>query len=118
YNIKIISSFVSNITLAKHQTAVKQVSEFIQHDEGSDERRYIFANLSTDHIIPSRLNMNSLLYKRCLIPQMDIIEYSSGPLKVMNYEAFEGMLKSGQVQYFIDSEPLNNFSILPDLANI
>lgn len=117
-NSKLILNFDHDPRLEKQRLAAVKVAEYIKEDSKSSKGRYIFSNLTTDTTIPSRQGINNIFFKNCLVPQMDILEYSTGPSKVIGYNNLEKMLKNGDVKYIIESEPKSKFSIVKNLEQI
>jgi hypothetical protein len=115
YNYLNIKKFNAESTNQQNNSAIK-VAEFIKQD--MPENKYIFSNLTTDVALPSRQKINNIFFKNCLVPQRDILEYSTSPSKVVGYKNLETMLNTGQVQYIIESEPRSKFLILKNLVDI
>jgi hypothetical protein len=118
HNYKLILKSDYDPKLEQQRNAAINTAEFIENDMEKDSKKYIFANLTTAEWIPSRQRINNILFKNCLVPQMDILEYSTGPSKVMGYKNLEKMFNTGQVEYIIESEPKFAFSILSNLESI
>jgi hypothetical protein len=118
YNVKYIKSFDFNPALQSQRTAAMKTAEFISKSSGFDDKKYIFVNLTTNYSIPSRQRINNYFFKNCLVPQMDILEYSTGPSKVVGYQKLEALLLSGEVAYLIESTPASPFSIINNISEI
>ena len=118
YNGKLILTFDHNADIKKQRSAALSVADYIKHDGGKMNGKYIFANLTNDYTIPSRQGLNNIFFRNCLLPQMDIIETSKEPSKVVGYKKFEDMIRNGQVEYIIESEPILRFIVLKDLESI
>ncbi|WP_443939080.1 ArnT family glycosyltransferase [Pedobacter sp. MW01-1-1] len=104
--------------IAQREATIK-VAEFLRNDGLEKSGKYVFANLTTNAVIPSRQGLNNMLYKYCLVPNMDVLEVSTGPSKVIGYENLENMLNNGQVEYLIESNPETPFlTILQNLKAI
>jgi hypothetical protein len=117
-NVKVILSFDYSPFLEKQRIAALEVADFILNDRSQEEDKYILSNLTTDYNIPSRQRLNNIFFKNCLVPQMDILEYSTGQLEVMGYQKLEEMISNGEVEYIIESSPKSNFVILSNLEEI
>jgi len=117
-NIKTIYRFDHNPVLEAQRIAARKAADYILNRGSENSGRYVFANLATDFNIPSRQSINNILYKNCLVPQMDILEYSTGPSKVVGYINLHEMLINGEIEYIIESRPKNRFAILNDLEEI
>jgi len=107
-----------NQSLEKQRYAASRTAAFIKKDQQSMEKKYIFSNVTTDSTIPSRQSLNNTFFKNCLVPQMDILEYSTGPSKVVGYENLENLIRKGQVEYIIESAPQSKFILLARLESI
>lgn len=118
YNVKYIKGFDFNPDLQSQRVAAMKTAEFISKSSGFDGKKYIFANLTTNYSIPSRQRINNYFFENCLVPQMDILEYSTGPSKVVGYQKLEAMLLNGEVEYLIESIPTAPFSILHNISEI
>jgi len=118
YNVKLIINQEYNPKLARQRKAAIQVAGVIGPDHLKRSGAYLFANLSTDSTLPSRQGLNNIFYENCLVPQMDILEYSTKPSKVIGYRRLEDMLKNGEVAYIIESIPIPKFSIIKNLPAI
>jgi hypothetical protein len=117
-NIRIIKNFDHNATLEAQRNAANKTAQYVLQNSVPNSGRYVFANLTTDYTIASRQNINNVLFRNCLVPEMDILEYSTGPSKVIGYKSLEEMLLTGEVEYIIESRPKSRFSILRNLENI
>lgn len=117
-NIKIIRNFDHNPYLEKQRSAARKVVDYIRKNRIEHSGRRLFANLSTDSTLPSRQQINNEFYDICILPQMDILEYSTGPMKVMNYKSIADMMQSGEIEYLIESVPKSKFSIISNLDKI
>jgi hypothetical protein len=118
YDIKAIYNNSYEPYLVKQREAASQVVDFIKKDHQSNSPFYLFSNLSTDSSLPSRQVINNVFFKNSLLPQMDILQYSTGPSKVVGYKNLENMLSSGKVEYIIESEPKLSFVLLDHLEDI
>jgi len=92
--------------------ATRKVADFLEKDGLAHSGKFVFANLTTNAIIPSRQGLNNMLYKYCLVPTMDVLEVSTGPSKVLGYGNLERLLASGDVQYIIESDPETPFLVI------
>lgn len=104
--------------LQQQRLSALSTADFIRKNGGENSGKYIFFNLSTDTTIPSRQGLNNLFYKNCLLPQIDILQYSAGPSKVIGYKNLERLISTGQVRYIVESEPRSAFSILKNLTSL
>lgn len=118
YNMQFVLSSNKKTVLNKQRNSAIETSRFIKHDMQKKRCTYIFAYLTTDTSIPSRQGINNFFYLNCIVPQMDILEYSNGPSKVIGYQNIDKILKDGEVGYIIASKPKSSFSIVPDLDYI
>lgn len=117
-NLKLILNYDHNPKLEAQRSAALKTADYIEKNRIKNSGRYIFSNLTTDSSIPSRQSINNVLYEVCLVPQMDILEYSTGPSKILGYKNLESMLQNGEVEYIIESNPKSRFVILNNLENI
>ncbi|WP_421943925.1 hypothetical protein [Pedobacter sp.] len=117
-DIKVIYKSNFKLNAISQRAATTQVSAFIKKDGNLGGSDYIFTNLTTDSSLPSRQFLNNIFFRNCLVPQMDILEYSTGPSKVLGYENFEEMIRTGKVKYIIESNPKSKFILLKNLENI
>lgn len=117
-NVKLVKNFVYNTTLENQRNSAKKTADFIRKKRVLNSGRYVFANLTTDYTIASRQSINNIFFKDCIVPQMDILEYSTGPSKVVGYDKLRSMLQDGEIEYLIESDPKSKFSILHDLESI
>lgn len=115
-DIKLLLYHGKNLQLQR-QAAIR-TADFIRRDSAERPGKYIFFNLSTDTTIPSRQGLNNIFFKNCLLPQIDILQYSAGPSKVIGYKNLEKLFSNGQVQYIVESKPRLTFSILKNLENL
>ncbi|WP_316842514.1 glycosyltransferase family 39 protein [Pedobacter gandavensis] len=118
HNVKIIRNFDHNPYLEKQRAAARKVVEYIRNNRVEHSGRSLFANLSTDSTLPSRQQINNEFFDICIIPQMDILEYSTGPLKIIDYKRIENMMQSGEIEFIIESLPKSKFSIIDKLETI
>jgi len=119
YHFWVINNLNTKPDYIAQRIATRKVADFIENDGIAQHKKYVFANLTTNAVIPSRQGLNNMLYKYCLVPTMDVIEVSTGPSKVLGYNNFEKMLESGQVEYIIESDPETPFlTILENLKAI
>jgi len=107
-----------NQSLEKQRHSAIQTAAFIKKDQQNIEKKYIFSNVTTDTTIPSRQSLNNIFFKNCLVPQMDILEYSTGPSKVVGYQNLENLIRKGKVEYIIESAPQSKFILLTSLESI
>lgn len=117
-NIKLIRDFDYSDFLDKQRFAATETAKYIENNIDSNSSKYVFANLTTDSSIPSRQSINNILFKNCLVPEMDILEYSTGPSKVIGYSAIENMFVQNKVKFLIESEPKSKFRLLSNLESI
>ena len=116
YNyIKLIK--VNNIEIFQKKSTT-EVAKFIENDRNQKDSNYIYANLARDYNWPSRQNINNLLFKFCLVPQLDVLEWSTQQSKVMGYKNFENLIMNGKVEYIIESNPRTPFKIINNLESI
>lgn len=117
-NIKLILTFDHNPALEQQRNAAIKTADFINKERVKNSGRYVFSNLTTDYTIPSRQSINNIFFKDCVVPQMDILEYSTGPSKVVGYDKLRSMIEDGEIEYIIESSPKSKFAILHDLEFI
>lgn len=118
YTLKSITNFKNDpkLILQKHATA--QIVKLINADLKSTKGKYIYSNLGTDTYAPSRQYLNNIYFKNCLIPQRDILEYSTSKLEVFGYQEFEKLFKNGDIEYIIDSNPNSKYEVVKDFNEI
>lgn len=125
---KMLLTYNRSKAMDAQRSTATELALYIQDQYRQDtslQGKYIFANLSADFAdvsspfaIPSRQTINNILFKQCLIPQMDILQYSTGPSKVIGYKNIEEMLQNGQVAYIVESQPALNFAIIKNITAI
>jgi hypothetical protein len=117
-DVKLILNFDYNPALERQRLSAVKTAKFINMNRVKNSGRYIFSNLTTDYTIASRQSLNNIFFRDCVIPQMDILEYSTGPSKVIGYNKLRSMLEDGEIEYLIESNPKSKFAILHDLEFI
>lgn len=100
------------------EDAVYRVIDYFEKKLPVKSGEYVFANLSTDYIIPPRGNFNNVLARMCVVPQLDILAYSTGPVNVFGYTRFARYLNDGTIRYIVESSPQNPFRITPEFDSI
>lgn len=118
YNIKLLKTFDIDPAIRMQRRSAVDVVKYIKNDVDYSDKSYVFSNLTVDYTLPSRQSINNAFFKNCLVPQMDILEASTGPSKVIGYHNLRQLLQSGKVRYLIESRPSIRFNILDDMENI
>lgn len=96
-----------------HQTALS-VTTYIEQELGLAPGEYVFANVRHTN----RRGINNALFRSSIIPQLDVLDFSTGPLKVFGYDNFERSLQDGTVKYLIESKPQYYFSVTERLNEL
>jgi hypothetical protein len=118
YDAKLFLGYKNNPLILERKAASEKVMEYIHKDMGNDSSKYIYANLATDYTIPDREGINNSFYKNCLVPQLDIMFFSTGPSKILGYSNLNMMMLTGKVTYLIESEPRFGFKLLNNLDSL
>ncbi|WP_167459493.1 ArnT family glycosyltransferase [Pedobacter jejuensis] len=115
---KSIANFKEDPKLISQKTSTAKIAKLISSDFKSNNDKYVYSNLGTDTYAPSRQFLNNIYFKNCLVPQRDILEYSTSKLEVVGYNEFEKLLKDGDIEYIIDSNPNSKYEIVKDFNKI
>ncbi|NIJ53647.1 ArnT family glycosyltransferase [Dyadobacter arcticus] len=108
----------NNQTLTREQLAAS-VAEYVRTNLKPGE--YVFANLNDESIIEEsygRRGINNILFKYCLIPELDIFKSSNVKSGVLGYANFRNAILSKTTKYIIESTTPFHFKIIPDLDKI
>jgi hypothetical protein len=100
---------------AELRAGAEDMAVFIRGQLAASEDKYVFANLPTDYKGYSRHGINNILFASCLFPQLEILEFSAGPLKIIGYERFEQDLQNGKIEFIIESSPAYGFAVSKNL---
>ena len=95
-----------------------EVIRFLKNEIKGDSGNIVFANISPDYPTPARQGINNYLFKNCIFPQLDIIQNSTKPLRVIDYESFENDLQNGKIKYIIETQPPMEFIISKNYVKI
>lgn len=118
YTFRLITNFKNDPKLISQKAATSEIVKLIDEDQKNTKGKYIYSNLGTDTYAPSRQYLNNIYFKNCLVPQRDILEYSTSKLEVVGYSEFEKLLKNGDIEYIIDSNPNSKYEIVKDFNKI
>ena len=118
YAGNLIYDFSYKKDIISSRNAANKVIDFISSDRGTDNKSYIFADLTNDATLPSRQNINNFFYQTALVPQLDIVQTSNIKSTILGYKAFEDMLSSGEIKYLIDPEIQTGPVIFDNLEKI
>ncbi len=118
YNLKTVNKLNNDPYLINQRATAVKVATYLKDSIRSNSPKYVFANLTTDSFLPGRQRINNILFKNCLMPQIDILEYSTRPSKILGYNNLENMINDGKVEYIIESQPRIPFILLKNLEAI
>ncbi|MFC4210488.1 ArnT family glycosyltransferase [Pedobacter lithocola] len=113
-----IANFKEDPKLISQKNTTAKIVKFIDSNLKNNSAKYIYSNLGTDTYAPSRQFLNNIYFKNCLVPQRDILEYSTSKLEVVGYNEFAKLLNDGNIEYIIDSTPNSKYEIVKDFNNI
>jgi len=107
----------------RRRKAASMTASFIKEADSGRNGGYVLVDISVSpgDYVPNRQALNNFLFRKCLVPQMDIMEFASIPVKVLGYAGLDSMLKTGKIEYIIENgeqsthEAEVKFNILPDL---
>lgn len=107
----------------KRRKAASMAASFIEEADSGRSGGYVLVDMSeaSGNYAPDREGLNNILFRNCLVPQMDIMEFSTVPVKVFGYAGLNSMLRAGKIRYIIENgeqsthEAEVKFNILPDL---
>jgi hypothetical protein len=111
--------FANRDEVTKREQLAADAANYVKVNLQKDD--YIFANLNDESIIESsygRRGINNILFKNCLIPQLDIFKSSNVISGVLGYNNFRDTLISEKTKYIIESESEFSFNIIPDFQKI
>ncbi|WP_316833078.1 hypothetical protein [Pedobacter aquatilis] len=114
-NAKLIYKLDGDPILEAQRASANRTASFLKDQNRLSANKYIFFNLTTDYTIPSRQSLNNIFFRNCLVPQMDILQYSTKQLDVIGYQKLEEMIKNGDVNYIVGSDPKINFLLFDNL---
>ncbi|NDK55265.1 hypothetical protein [Pontibacter fetidus] len=93
---------------------VMRLQQFLEQEEKLQPGELLFANVAA----ADREGINNFMYRHAVVPQLEIMEFSTGPLSVFGYSQLEQQLHNGTIKYLIETEPAYEFTILPNLQTI
>jgi hypothetical protein len=98
----------------QEQSALK-AANYLKDTLRIQPHEYVFANLSTDFTLPPRGMINNVLARNCVVPQLDIMNFSTEKLRVFGYDNLNKCLANGTIAYIIESKPKSQFHITEEL---
>jgi hypothetical protein len=118
YDLKQVYTDNFRQDLIVQRVYASQVVDFMQRELANDPGAYVLAHMSAEWPVPAVQGINNALFKNCLFPQLDIMENSSKPLKIVDYDYFEQLLQSGKVHYIIEFIPGMTYVVSKNFAAI
>lgn len=80
----------------------KKVADDIEKDIGDSSGLYVFNDLFSPQSF-----MNNLLYKKAILPQEEIVFFTTYQRKVFDYSNFKNLFSTGKVKYIISNSSDN-----------
>lgn len=100
---KVSYSYFFEITSGRYNMSTtfldqeKAVSDFLLHDQKLQSNDMVLILLSTDKTF-----MHNLLWRNCVMPNRDIVDCCSDPLKVFDYTNFVENISNCKIKYLVN----------------
>ncbi|WP_223816152.1 ArnT family glycosyltransferase [Adhaeribacter rhizoryzae] len=98
--------------------AAAQVATFLKNNLSNNSDEYVFANLPIQETTANRSLIDNVLFRNCVIPQLDIFESSTRPSKVLGYDNIEKCLRNGTIKFIVEPNTPYHFSILQNFKEL
>ena len=106
--------FKGRAHLLSERQKTQNVATYLKEDLSLAPGEKVFANLSVD----DRRGINNALFEHAVVPQLEIVHFSTSPLKVFGYDNFDDNLRNGNIKYIIDSNPVYDFSVTKNFEQL
>jgi len=112
--LNVLSQFYKNIDLEfthrkerdENQSIALSAAAYVNDNLQGESARYVFLNLGEE-----RYGMPNALFRNCVVPQLDIFQASTKPLKIFDYAYFEECMENGEIKYLVEHDPPPPFKI-------